>query len=267
MSQKLEYIDSYFQGELNAAEASEFEQSIANDADFAGEVAFYLSSVAVVKGAMATEKKKHFQQLYNESKIGVAGSLPTAQNEEESIAPASEGWFKRTSTPSIRNIWKYTAAAVVVGIVSFAIYFATSTPSPNQMATEYITTELTDLGSLMGTADSMEVGKQYNNDGRFHDALLTFESILSREASNVKAMELAGIAALQLKNYDKALQYFEKLADQEGLRINSGKFYTALTLMKRNQPGDNQRAKETLQMVVRNNLAHSEIAAAWLKNW
>ena len=57
------------------------------------------------------------------------------------------------------------------------------------------------------------------------------------------------------------------LADQRRLYDNPGEFYQALTLMKRNIPGDHQKAKFLLQDVVDKNLSGKEEAQKWLKKW
>jgi tetratricopeptide (TPR) repeat protein len=59
----------------------------------------------------------------------------------------------------------------------------------------------------------------------------------------------AGIVYLQLGNYEKALQYFRQF-ENDTLYSNPSLFYQALTLLKRNLPGDKQKARELLQRVV-----------------
>jgi tetratricopeptide (TPR) repeat protein len=252
MSQSLEQIENYFQGTLNAIEAREFEKAIQNDPDFAKEVAYYISSVGTVKDQLNAEKKIRFRQVYESSKMAVADQL----------APS------KSKGAVIRQIWKYAVAAAVISAVLVSGYLYTKSPTPQQMADTYISTELTNLGvSMSSVADSIEIGKRLNNDGKWEEALLMFEHILSSNPKNIKALEYAGSAALLTKNFDKALKYYGELSDVPGLISNPGQFYTALTLMKRDQPGDQAKAKEILQGVVRNNLAHREIAESWLKNW
>ena len=252
MSQSLEQIENYFQGTLNAVEAREFEKAIQNDPDFAKEVAFYMSSVGSVKDQLNAEKKIRFRQVYDSSKMIVADQL----------APS------KTKSAVIRQIWKYAVAAAVFSAVLVSGYLYTTKTPPHELADQFITREFSNLGVSMGTvADSMEIGKRFNNDGKYAEALALFENISKQYPADVKAREYAGIAALQLKNYDKAIQYFNDLSSVQGLIANPGNFYTAITLMKRNQPGDNDQAKEILQNVVKNKEAYSEIAEAWLKNW
>ena len=70
-----------------------------------------------------------------------------------------------------------------------------------------------------------------------------------------------------LGNYNKALSYFQQLGTYH-LYANPAIFYQALTMMKRNQPGDKEEAKRLLKEVSDNNLAEKETADQWLnKKW
>ena len=51
------------------------------------------------------------------------------------------------------------------------------------------------------------------------------------------------------------------------LFANAGKFYHALTLLKRNQGGDKQQAKLLLEQVVQNDLEGKATAQDWLEKF
>lgn len=253
MSQSLEHIESYFQGRMNPIEAREFERSIETDPEFAKEVAFYMSSVATVKDQLNAEKKVRFRQIYDSSKMMVADQL----------APSS------SRGAVVRKIWKYAMAAAVFSAVLVSAYFYTANPSPREMAESYISNELSDPGVLMSinVGDSIETARQYYIDGNYSEALKISEQVLISNPFNSEALELAGTSALQTNNYEKAITTFQRLARISGLVVNKGNFYTAVTLMKRNQPGDNERAKAILETIVKNDPDHRKQAEAWLKNW
>ena len=61
----LEYIDTYFKGELSPEIKKDFEQRIVTDPVFAEEVAFYLSSKQVAATEMRNEKEK-FKEIYQQ---------------------------------------------------------------------------------------------------------------------------------------------------------------------------------------------------------
>ena len=63
MENYLEYIDAYFQRTLDPEEIKRFEQKIAEDKEFADEVAFYLSAKQSLKAEADQEKKEWFKAI------------------------------------------------------------------------------------------------------------------------------------------------------------------------------------------------------------
>jgi tetratricopeptide (TPR) repeat protein len=120
---------------------------------------------------------------------------------------------------------------------------------------------------MSANEDSLQKGKNLYNEGKLTEALQQFELLIRSDTSNTEAKKLAGVTYLRLQQYDKAIPYFEQL-ERVSLYSNSGKFYHALTLMKRNLPGDDQKARLLLQEVVENDLHEKETAKEWLdKKW
>ena len=121
----------------------------------------------------------------------------------------------------------------------------------------------------MGTeTDSIQDGLRLYNENKLDSSLKLFESIIQRDTTDISAKRYAGIVYLRLGNYDKALEYFQELEKYTSLYTNPATFYHALTLMKRNQPGDKQQARQLLQQVVELHLENEEIAQQWLlKKW
>ncbi|HEY4966052.1 MAG TPA: hypothetical protein VII28_06620, partial [Puia sp.] len=76
----------------------------------------------------------------------------------------------------------------------------------------------------------------------------------------------AGLAALRLKDYNKALIYFRQL-ETYTLLSNPALLNQAITLMIRNQPGDADSAKQLLQRVVQKDQEGKEDAEQWLHDW
>jgi tetratricopeptide (TPR) repeat protein len=133
------------------------------------------------------------------------------------------------------------------------------------MADKYIKDSFQTLRVKMGTSqDSLQNAVQLYNEGQLTSSAEIFEDIAQRDSSNTKAITNAGIAYLRLGNYDKALVYFQQL-ENYSLAFNPGTFYHALTLLKRNQPGDKKQARQLLQQVVDNDLEEKETARQWLK--
>ena len=245
----LEYIDNYFKGELTPEQTRQFDKKIVEDPAFAEEVAFYLSSIKLISEQQNEERKARFREIYKNSKPDSADNNITVR------------------TP-VKQLWKYIAAAAVVVGVIMTTYLFNSAPGGSELANQYIKANFQNLGVNMGSSqDGLEMGKRLNNDGKLKEALTVFENIIPADSSNFEAKKYAGIVSLRLKEYDKALQYFSELELRQDLLSNPGKFYKALTLMKRGLAGDKEQAKQLLQQVVDNGLEGKETAELWLGKW
>lgn len=235
----LEYIESYFTNAPGLAETRAFEERIGSDPVFAEEVAYYLSVLKVAREESRLEKKIFFKNLYQKNQV----SHPV---------------------PVRKLIYYIAAAAAVVGII-FGIYTFIKPVSPRQLAGKYINEHLQTLGVTMsGRSDSLQTGLQYYNEGKSAEALRQFESIIRQDTSNFTAKEYAGLTALRLKEYDKAIQWFTSLETYSDLFANPAQLYLALTFMERNQPGDEERAKKILQEIIQQDGEGKETAQEWL---
>jgi len=238
-----EYIERHFNNELSAEEKIQFEQKIINDKDFAQEVAFYYSVHQTAKNESVIEKKKRFKEIYRQ------------QN------PSSQ------KTGVIKRMRIYIAAAAAILAIVFSWYLFNKSVSPQQLANEYIKQNFQTLSIKMSSKqDSMQIGQRLYNSGKLPEALQQFEKIISTDTASFVAKEYAGIVSLQLKNYDKAITYFTQIENDPRFS-NPAKLYKALTLMKRNNAGDNEQAKELLQQIIQNNLEGKETAQQWFGKW
>jgi tetratricopeptide (TPR) repeat protein len=248
MENYLEYIDAYFQRTLDPEEIKRFEQKITEDKEFADEVAFYLSAKQSLKAEADREKKEWFREL-------LAQQRPVININHHR---------------NTKRIWIYrvSAAAAVLICVFFAWYFffSNNSATPQQMADSYINDNFKTLSVKMGARDSIQDGINFYNKGQYDAAIKQFESIGQRDTGNYNVKNYLGIIYLRLGNYDKALQYFKQF-ENDTLEANPSQINQALTLLKRNLPGDKQKAKELLQQVKDNDLEGKEIALKLLDKW
>lgn len=229
----LEYIDDYFKSAQVPEATREFEQKIESDPAFAEEVAFYLAASGVLKQQADADRKERFRTLQ-----------PVA------VVRPMRRWYMAAA-----------AAVLVLAVSAFLIF--NRQPGMQQMAANYLEGELSVVGVTMGRADSLQAARQSYNEKNYARALAVSEALVRAYPQSEEALKNAGLSALQLQQYDKAIRYFSRLA-QEPLRVNPGRFFHALTLMKRNAPGDEAAAKRLLQEVVEQNLYGKEQAAKWL---
>ncbi|MGZ3923619.1 MAG: tetratricopeptide repeat protein [Flavisolibacter sp.] len=242
MSEHLELIDAYFNQTLSPEESERFSQRLVDDKEFADEVAFYLAAKQVIKEQKEQERKLQFRQLLENG-----NALP--------IRP-------------VKKMWMYgaAAAAVVLLVITSFLYFLQPV-SVQSRADSYIRENLVTLSVTMGTSsDNIQQGLKLYNEGQLDASKKVFESIVENDTSNYSAKKYLGIVYLRLANYDKALLYFQHL-ENYSLYSNPAIFYQALTLMKRNLPGDKAKAKQLLQQVIDRNLEGKSTAQQYLKNW
>ena len=237
----LEYIDDYFNEQLQPGDAKVFEQKITNDREFADEVAFYLSVRRVLHSELSVGKKEQFRMRYTQTNSGVAEKAP------------------------VRSFLSYVAAAAVIIAIFIGVWFWMKPTSPETMANRYIQDNLGSFSVTMSNeSNNLQSAKLLYNQGKLEESLSEFEKIASRDTSMFEAKKHAGIVALRLLQYDKALLYFSQLVSYTSLYSNPALFYHALTLMKRNQQGDREKAKVLLQTVVNENYEGADIAQKWL---
>ena len=247
MEDYTEYIDAYFNRTMAPEQIKEFDRRIRENKEFADQVAFYLAARQSLKEQLIGEKKEWFRQLA--SKV--------ADGESEQGSP-------------VRQLWIYRAAAAATVVVALAVgwyLFFGKTSSSQQLADNYIKENLTTLSVTMSsTPDTIQNGLRLYNEGRYDSAAKQFERVIERDTGNYLAKEYAGIVYLRLANYDTALAYFQQL-EKYSLFSNPAIFYQALTLLKRNYPGDKQQARRLLEQVVDKDLEGKQTAQHWLNKW
>jgi tetratricopeptide (TPR) repeat protein len=255
----LDYIESYFSNEPDSERAREFENRIETDPGFAEDVAFYLSVLDVSREKSREARKQHFKEIYQKDQ---AADLLSGKTESVS-AP----FYKISGQRPIRKLIYYIAAAAVVTGIIFSTNTLMNPVSPKQLADRYIKENLQTLGVTMSSrSDSLQNGLQLYNGGKFNRALEQFEAINRSDTSLSTAKEYAGLSALQLKEFDRALGWFEAL-ETHTLHANPALLYQAITLMERNQTGDVAKANQLLQKIVDQDLEGKEQAQEWLGKW
>jgi tetratricopeptide (TPR) repeat protein len=239
----LEYIDRYFKKELSPEDSSLFEEKIASDPAFAEEAAFYLSALQLAGEQTRVEQKQRFLELY--------GNHPLSKKKSP-----------------VRKLGYYLAAAAVITGILFGARLIFKIVPTQQLADRYISENFQTLGVQMSSReDSIQTGLRLYNEGKTTEALQHFEKIIRTDTANFTAKEYAGIISLRLRDYDKALAYFEELETYSTLYANPALLYQAVTLMERNRTGDAGRAKNILQEIVRKNAEGTKIAKEWLHKW
>ncbi len=228
-----ERIERYFSGKLNERERKEFEQQLRTDHTLINEVAYYI-------------------QLRNALKQEL---LETRHAEWQNNKPP-----KRISIRAV-----YWAAAVLlmgVGIGWYWLYSPSITLE--EYANHYIEQNFERRNIQMGASDdSLQMAIGFFNKGALEQSLAITEQLTASHPGNAEQLELSGITALKMDQYDKALTYFKQM-EQLDLYDNPAVLYQAITLLKRKAPLDNQEAEKLLNKVINENLGGNKLARDWL---
>lgn len=254
MSKSLEYIEAYFEKKLSIQEKQIFEDRCIQDTNFAGEVAFYISSRKAIQQKLLEQKRNQWS---------VDETVPAINEPDTKITlPSGLAPVKRM----VLHKWlPYVAAACL--LLAVATYSFYSQETTHQLAKEYVKT-LTHIDQNMGSADSLQQGINAYNKGDYDTALYVFQNIYQAYPDYSDAKKYIGLVYLMKEDYDKALIHFDELSQRKDLVSNPGLFLKAVTLLERNKKGDKENAKALLEKVVQDDkLGHRKEAAEWLKKW
>ena len=236
MSDTLEYIDSYFNNDLAGEEKKAFEERCIQDQSFAAEVAIYVSARAASRELLLLNKRKDWEAA------PVVAMNPVAKTRR--VLPQ---WVK------------YAVAACL--LISVGVNYWNYQHQPIQFAKSYIKENYGVLSQTMGgDADSISLGIEAYNKKDYKTAETIFTSVARSNPANADAKEYAGLVYLASGNYDKAIEYFDALANMKGLYSNPGIFMEAITLIIRDAPGDVKSARILLEKVVREDLEEKQKA-------
>lgn len=117
--------------------------------------------------------------------------------------------------------------------------------SPAKYANVYIKNNLSTIPMQMSAKeDSLNLSIELYNNADYVSAL----TLLKSQKESPKTIEYQGLCYLQLKEYEKALTQFQKLAANQEIINNKGVFYQSLVLI---QQGKTEIAKQKLEEIIR----------------
>ena len=247
MEDHMQYIDDFFQGKFSPEEVKVFEEKITNDPAFAANVAFYLSAKQSARDVVDEEKKKRYRDLYS----------------------ATNGQHSKDQPAKVRRMYYASRVALVAALVAAIVVTLVNmnNDSPQKLANQYINKNYKDLSVTMGKETDLQRAADLYNAGKYKEALAAFQELIRQDSSSFQAVQYAGISALRIPDYDKALQYFRQLESFRAQFANPAVLLQAVTLLKRNHEGDKNQAKSLLQRVINENLDGKPTAEKMLSEW
>lgn len=250
-----EKFDDYLQNKMKAGDKHEFEAQLASDKDMQEAFSLY----------KAIETDMRYLSSSEEETVALRSTLENL-NDKYINSKATGSGKTRPFVPNKRNFfYAGIAAALVLIIVSYAIFIGSGPADLNQRATEYYASNLQVLSQTMSVPDSMQLAISAYNDKEYDLAQNYFEELLERNPSDAEVVKNLGVTHLAKEEYQQALNYFEQLAQRNELLNNPGLFLQALTFLIRNENGDREMAISKLKQVVATQSEKNEMAAEWLE--
>jgi hypothetical protein len=243
MNNGIDYIDDYFNHVLSPEERAAFEQRCLEDEGFAEEVGWYIASRQRVQQELNEQRKERWLRLEAEN---------TREYGSAKVAPMKR-WLG----------WAAAAACIIAAII---VFWPWQKKTLADLSGEYIAANLHTVSQNMsGDEDSLQQGIGLYNGKDYAAAIQLFGRLYAKDSNNVYALQYKGLGELMLKQYDAAIEDFDRLSTNNIIKINPGIFYKAIALLQRNQPGDTASARKLLQYVMNNRLEGWKEAEMWLR--
>ncbi len=272
-----EKIEDYLNGEMSQEEKLHFEAALSSDEEL----------LTAFKVYRTIETDMRILERYSGERNALKNTL---QSLDKDFFKEEESQSEAKIIPLYSSNFFKIAASIAASIAIILVaYFGFLQPKQDiqLLADNYFEENLQQLNQTWSTPedtlqfgiatntgkkkntvqDSLRVGIITYNNQDYQKALGYFQGVYHHHPENNDAKKFTGLVYLSTKEYDKALQEFEELANKKELQNNPGLFLQAVTLMRRNNQGDKQKAKVLLQKVVDNNAEGSIEAKEWLKKF
>lgn len=260
MNDNLEYIDDYFQKQLSEEQRRSFEARCLSDKKFAGEVAMYVSTRQALRETLIQQKNQEWAALVPDDLLTTTATATAGQTFE----PASTQSTTQAPVKKL-NITRWLALAAACIIATVVIYPLFQQDSADQLVHEYVRNELVLSNTMDASRDSMQTAIVAYKNQHYPEAIQIFSSLSKTHPEDQQTLKYLGQSYLLNKNYNEAINVFDRLSAIPGLQSNAGPFLKGITLMERNQPGDRQLAKTLFQQVTEQDLEGKKQAEEWLR--
>lgn len=258
----IQLIEDYTSGVLDEADHDNFIRREQGDKEFALKVQAYSE---IIEGIHYYGKQAKFAETIR----GWEREIKEA-SKREIFKGASGTQFEENGSaiPINRNSIFWLRCAAAASVLIFILFLTYRQDYKHEeLADAYISRNLTTLSTTMGSASgNLVAGIEAFNREDFSRAETNFRSLSDNADLVPETTRYLGIIYLRTGQYEKAMEQFNKLISYTYLYANSGKFYLAITLMKRSKEGDEEEAKELLQEVVTQKLPGYKEASDWLRH-
>ncbi len=219
-------INQYIGGDLAGKELLDFEATLADNPSLQEQVNFYKTIDDTLNATLSYQKEDEemaplLDSLADEFIIGNTSTEANSIHEKEIIKPSKISDKK----PMIR--WLIPVTGLAAAALVLLMLFPAGEQNSGILADNYYALYELSFAVRGETNDLSKAGKLYHNQN--WEAAL---SIFNQHPENLKAQIAKGNCEYQLKQYDKALLTFQKVADGNSAYAASAAWYTALCFLQ-----------------------------------
>ncbi len=208
----IDQIDRYAEGEMSTAERKVFEAELASNTDLKQAYEAYLLGNEAIEQGIENSLRSQLQAWAAEGETPMAATLGSANPNRPTA-----------KVVAMRPNWtRWAVAASVVLLAGFMLFrWAGSSSSPNEalFAANYVLPDVPQMRSGEASGNPLELGYQSMQSGDFATAADVFQVVPTGNDRYPEAQLWLGHAALQLKQYDRAIAAFANAAQRNDLKI------------------------------------------------
>jgi hypothetical protein len=198
---RIDQIQRYLMGEMEAQELAEFQQKLQEDHELAADVALEEELQLVVKYQRRRELKTMLQNVEADG---------SGENTDDEAGPRSSGGMIR---PPWKRLIPYVAGMAAIVVAAVFVFRAYNSPvDPQKLAEEYLLASNDPVGSDRGPGDSVAIAGYDEYQREEYDKAFT---LLDTTFKDTLSLLLHGISAMKMAppNFRQAARDFERLED------------------------------------------------------
>ncbi len=250
------HINEYISGELKGNDLVEFEKLLAADTELQQQIKVHQQIDEVLSEKYVEvnqfnesvyesqkERLNPFLQKMNKKYFVEEGNNTVKKTIEQKIEVAEN---KKPNT-IIRQLLPFATLAAAAAFLLFVFNPFAHNLSSTQLADNHF--EIYNMDTSRDATDlasDLENGQFAYKEGNYEKALLHFNTYLTQKPNDPKVLLAKGNCTYQLKQYDSAIETFQKVIQLKTIQSNAGHWYLALSYLKKDRKED---AKITLNAI------------------
>ena len=248
-------IETYLSGNMSVIDKEVFEANLLSNAELQEEVQIHRAlKYALHENEWVLRKNKK-----NDKEVAEIKNLRRSEEYSKTIKSIKEAesiYFEKKPLNQSKK-WIYYCCAIVsvVCILVMVQYFSVSHTTDSLYAEYRDWSELPSLTTQGDVQDNLAKGEQLFFDKKYKEAASVFSNSLNISSNTHNlgftpyVLSYLGISYLEIGEYQKSLQTFNRLLESDSLDSSKGYWYTALVYLKM---GKEQKAKDTLHLILQN---------------